>query len=184
MIPFDAAHKTVHYPKDRKFRIWIRPSILALLIVLCFIPLVLAWVQSAVYGLPYIAPTTASVQGAASGPHGFPAWVRWSHFFNLFFLFMLVRSGLSILVDHPRLYLNDHCTPGMEWIRFTPLRVPKDRVWTAKNDARYISPMVALPGYRHTVGVARSWHFITVYGFVLTGLFFVCGLLTSDHGCG
>jgi sulfoxide reductase catalytic subunit YedY len=62
---------------------------------------------------------------------------------------MLIRSGLSILMDHPRLYLNDHCTPGTEWIRFTPLTVPKDRLWTARDDARYISPAVALPGYRH-----------------------------------
>ena len=38
-----------------------------------------------------------------------------------------------------------------------------------------------LPGYRHTVGVARSWHFITVYGFVLTGVFFVIGLFTTDQ---
>ncbi len=181
MIPFDAAHRAVHYPGDRRFRVWIRPSILALLIALCLIPLVLAWIQNAVYGLPYIGPTTAAVEGTASGPHGFPAWIRWSHFFNLFFLFTLVRSGLSILMDHPRLYLNDHCTPGTEWIRFTPLRVPKDRVWTAKDDARYISPLVALPGYRHTIGVARSWHFLNVYGFVLVGVFFVCGLLTSDQ---
>ena len=181
MISFDAAHRAVHYPKDRRFRIWIRPSVLAILIVLCLIPLVWAWIQGAVYGLPYIAPNTASAQGLASGPHGFPAWIRWSHFFNMLFLFMLIRSGLSILVDHPRLYFNDDCTPGSEWIRFTPLRVPKDRVWTAKDDARYISPVVALPGYRHTVGVARCWHFINVYGFVLTGIFFVCGLLTSDQ---
>ena len=42
-------------------------------------------------------------------------------------------------------------------------------------------PDVSTPGYRHTVGVARSWHFITVYGFVLTGVFFVIGLLTSTQ---
>ena len=94
---------------------------------------------------------------------------------------MLVRSGLSILMEHPRLYLNDNCTPGTEWIRFTPLRVPVDRIWTAKDDGRYISPMVATPGYRHTVGVARSWHFINVYGFVLTGVFFVIGLFTTEQ---
>jgi hypothetical protein len=29
MIAFDAEHKSVHYPEDRRFRIWIRPSILA-----------------------------------------------------------------------------------------------------------------------------------------------------------
>ena len=56
-----------------------------------------------------------------------------------------------------------------------------DRIWTAKDDGRYISPMVATPGYRHTVGVARSWHFINVYGFVLTGVFFVIGLFTTEQ---
>lgn len=29
MISFDAAHKAVHYPPDRRFRIWIRPSFVA-----------------------------------------------------------------------------------------------------------------------------------------------------------
>jgi len=181
MILFDKAHQAVHYPDDRRFRIWIRPSVLLLLLALVLVPIALAWVQHAAFGLPHLAPSPASELGTPSGPHGFPFWIRWSHFFNLFFLFMLIRSGLSILMDHPRLYLNDHSTPGTEWIRFTPLTVPKDRVWTAKEDARYISPMVATPGYRHTVGIARSWHFITVYGFVLTGIFFVAGLLTSDQ---
>ena len=127
MIPFDDAHRAVHYPKDRRFRIWIRPSILILLIVLASCPFVLAWVQHAILW-PAVHRALACIsEGAPSGPHGFPVWIRWSHFFNLIFLFMLIRSGLSILMDHPRLYLNDHCTPGTEWIRFTPLRVPKDR---------------------------------------------------------
>lgn len=181
MIGFDAAHRAVHYPDDRRFRIWISTSALAVIAVLLLIPLVLAWIQVALFGLPHITPTPAAVEGTLTGPHGFPFWVRWCHYFNLFFLFMLIRSGLSILMDHPRLYFNDHCTPGTEWLRFTPFRVPTDRLWTAKDDARYISPMLALPGYRHTVGVARSWHFINVYGFVLTGVLFVCGLLTSDQ---
>ena len=56
-----------------------------------------------------------------AGPHGFPVWVRYCHFFNFLFVMMLIRSGLSILMDHPRLYFNDGCTPGSEWIRFTPL---------------------------------------------------------------
>jgi sulfoxide reductase catalytic subunit YedY len=181
MIAFDAAHKAVHYPPDRRFRIWISTRAFALILILILGPLVLAWLQHVLFGLPYIAPSSASAEGTPSGPHGFPFWIRWSHFSNLFFLFMLIRSGLSILMDHPRLYWNDHCTPGTEWMRFTPLEVPKDRVWTAKDDARYLSPLVSTPGYRHTVGMARSWHFITVYGFVLTGVFFVIGLLTSTQ---
>ena len=68
----------------------------------------------------------SSTRPSAAGPHGFPLWVRYAHFFNFLFLTMLVRSGLSILMDHPRLYLNNDCTPGTEWIRFTPLKVPTD----------------------------------------------------------
>ena len=181
MIRFDDAHRSVFYPEDRRFRVWMSRRALMVLIFLVLMPLSAAWIQHAALGLPHLAPTPASVSGAPAGPHGFPFWIRWSHFFNLFFIFMLMRSGLSILMDHPRLYWNDHCTPGTEWIRFTPLRVPKDRIWTAKDDARYLSPLVSTPGYRHTIGVARSWHFISVYGFVLTGIFFVGGLLTSEQ---
>lgn len=37
--------------------------------------------------------------------------------------------------------------PPVDWMRFTPLKVPSDRVWTAKDDAGYISPWLALPRY-------------------------------------
>ncbi len=181
MIPFDAAHKAVHYPPDRRFRVWLKPSFVFTAICVALIPLGLAWEQAAIYGLPYLAPVTEFNAATFTGVHGFPWWLRWAHFFNFVFLMMLVRSGLSILVDHPRLYFNNGCTPGTEWIRFTPLKVPKDRVWTAKDDARYISPLVALPGYRHTVGVARSWHFIDVYGFIITGLILIPLLFVSGQ---
>jgi DMSO/TMAO reductase YedYZ molybdopterin-dependent catalytic subunit/thiosulfate reductase cytochrome b subunit len=94
---------------------------------------------------------------------------------------MLIRSGLSILVDHPRLYFNNDCTPGSEWIKFTPLVVPRDRVWTAKDDSRYISPLVATPGYRHAIGIARAWHFINVHGFIFTGVVFAILLFASEQ---
>jgi len=178
MINFDAAHKAVHYPPDRRFRVWLKPSVVGTVLVLVGLPVLIAWGQAAVFGLPYIQPVLPYSQSAATGPHGFPVWVRYCHFFNFLFLTMLIRSGLSILMDHPRLYFNNHCTPGTEWIRLSPLPVPTDRIWTAKDDARYISPVAALPGYRHTIGVARSWHFLNVYGFIITGLIFV-GLLFS-----
>ena len=143
------------------------------------LPCFLAWGEAAIFGLPQI-PAPA-LNTATISPHGFPLWVRYAHFFNFLFLTMLIRSGLSILMEHPRLYLNNDCTPGTEWIRFTPLTVPKDRVWTANDDERYISPLFALPGYRHSVGSARSWHFIDVYGFIITGLVFVTLLFATEQ---
>ena len=53
----------------------------------------------------------------------------------LLFLVLLIRSGRQILMEHPRLSWSVHCTPGTEWIRFTPVEVPTDRLYTAKDDA-------------------------------------------------
>jgi hypothetical protein len=39
-------------------------------------------------------------------------------------LMLLIRSSLSISMDHPRLYFNDDCTSGSDWVQFTPLEVP------------------------------------------------------------
>jgi len=181
VISFDAAHKAVHYPADRRFRVRLKPSVLGAVLVFVGLPVLTAWVQAAVFGLPYIQPVLPYSQSSATGPHGFPVWVRYCHFFNFLFLTMLIRSGLSILMDHPRLYFNNDCTPGTEWIRLSPLSVPTDRMWTAKDDARYISPAVALPGYRHTIGVARAWHFLNIYGFIITGLIFVSLLFSTTQ---
>src|SRR6185312_478399 len=181
MISFDAAHAAVHYPSDRRFRIWVRPSILAGIAIAVLAVFLVAWIEFAVAGLPQVPPVPQIASDSPGAPHGFPLWVRYCHFFNFFFVMMLIRSGLSILADHPRLYFNDGCTPGSEWIRFTPIKVPKGRLWTAKDDSRYISPLFGLPGYRHTVGVARSWHFIDVYGFIITGLIFIPLLFVSGQ---
>ena len=181
MIAFDAIHAAVHFPPDRRFRIWIRPSIVRAVIILLLLPVAAAWIEYGLAGLPNIPPIPQVQPGNFSGPHGFPLWARYCHFFNFLFVTMLIRSGLSILMDHPRLYFNDDCTPGSEWIRLTPIQVPTDRIWTAKDDARYISPVVATPGYRHTVGIARAWHFINVHGFIATGIIFVILLFTTEQ---
>jgi len=181
MISFDAEHGAVHYPPDRRFRVWIRPSIVIGTCAVVMFLIAAAWVEMAVAGLPHIPPVPQVYPNNFAGPHGFPLWVRYCHFFNFLFVMMLIRSGLSILVDHPRLYFNDDCTPGSEWIRLTPLKVPRDRIWTAKDDARYISPLVGTPGYRHTIGVARVWHFINVHGFIITGILFVIMLFDTEQ---
>lgn len=181
MVSFDSAHRAVHYPADRRFRVWVRPSILVGTIAFIVAVVVAAWVEVAIAGLPPVPLVPQIYPDNFSGPHGFPVWVRYCHFFNFLFVMMLIRSGFSILMDHPRLYFNDGCTPGTEWIRFTPLKVPRDRLWTAKDDARYISPIVGTPGYRHTIGVARIWHFIDVHGFIITGIFFIIMLFDTQQ---
>ena len=181
MISFDSVHKAVHYPPDRRFRIWIRPSILVGVAIAILTVIAAAWIEVAIAGVPQVPPVPQIDPNNLTSPHGFPVWVRYCHFFNFFFVALLIRSGLSILMDHPRLYFNDGCTPGSEWVRFTPLQVPRDRIWTAKDDARYISPLVGTPGYRHTIGVGRIWHFINVHGFIITGFIFVAMLFATEQ---
>jgi methionine sulfoxide reductase catalytic subunit len=111
-------------------------------------------------------------------PAGMPAFVRWTHLLTFFFLVIIVRSGLQVLADHPRLYTKVHCTPGHEWLRFRG-PVPRDRVWTAKEDTITLSPLVGLPGGRHTIGVARHWHFSFDILFIATGIVYMVFLFST-----
>jgi DMSO/TMAO reductase YedYZ molybdopterin-dependent catalytic subunit/thiosulfate reductase cytochrome b subunit len=179
MRPLSEAHRAVHYPPDRRFQIWIRSKEALVIVVVILLPFIIAWGQFLFFGLPSVSASLP--RALPSEPHGFPAWIRLTHFVNFFFLMLLARSGLSILMDHPRLYWNRNCTPKTDWIRFTSLEVPRDRVWTAKDDARYISPLLALPGYRHTIGMARSWHFLSICVFLLNGFIFVLLLFCTNQ---
>ena len=98
MIPFDAAHAAVHHPPDRRFRIWVRPSFLITAAGLMLLPVLAAWIELFLVGLPHIPAVPQVYPNNFAGPHGFPLWVRYCHFFNFLFVMMLIRSGLSILV--------------------------------------------------------------------------------------
>jgi len=114
-------------------------------------------------------------------PHvapGMPWWVIVTHLLNFFLMVVIVRAGVQILADHPRLYARIDCTPGSELVRFRG-PVPRDRVWTAKDDAITLSPLVGLPGGRHTIGVARHWHFLFDILFVANGIAYVALLFSA-----
>ncbi|MGH7138505.1 MAG: molybdopterin-dependent oxidoreductase, partial [Pirellulales bacterium] len=147
-------------------------------------PLVLAFVaayaQWTVDGLPDVPAANATTARVTASP-GFSAGLRITHYVNLLFMILLVRSGLQILMDHTRLDWNVHCTPGSEWLRFTPVDVPKDQVWTAKQDSRYLTPWIGLPGYRHTIGMARHWHFASALFWVANGAVYVALLFVDGH---
>jgi DMSO/TMAO reductase YedYZ molybdopterin-dependent catalytic subunit/thiosulfate reductase cytochrome b subunit len=132
--------------------------------------------------LPAVQHFIARYPGQDSIPvqyFGFPAWLRWQHFLNLFLLLFIIRAGLQILADHPRLYWNPHCTPGTEWFRFQH-DVPRDRIWTAKDDSVTLPGWLGLPGIRHSIGLARWWHFSCDLLWVLNGLVFYL-MLFSTH---
>ena len=111
---------------------------------------------------------------------GFPLWLRVQHFLNLFFMMFIIRAGIQILADHPRLYLRRDSTPGSDWFRFQE-DVPMDRVWTSKDDSVTIPKWLGIPGIRHSVGLARWWHFSFDLLWVINGVIFYVLLFTTDQ---
>jgi sulfoxide reductase catalytic subunit YedY len=159
----------------------IRLKTLLLLVSPLLLSVAAAYIEWGTMGLPPVPFSPPLTAETAIKPYGFPAWLRITHYINFLFLILLIRSGLQILMDHPRLYGNIHCSPGTEWLRLTPVEVPKDRVWTSKDDSRHLSPWIGLPGYRHTVGMARHWHFLSVLVWVGNGLVFVVMLFGTGQ---
>jgi methionine sulfoxide reductase catalytic subunit len=119
---------------------------------------------------------------------GQPAWLRWQHLFNIVFMMFIIRAGLQILADHPRLYLNSGSTPGTAWFRMRG-PIPPDRlaateankVWTAKDDAVSLPKWLGIPGFRHSIGLARWWHFSFDLLWLLNGAVFYVLLFTTGQ---
>ncbi|MGH2630802.1 MAG: cytochrome b/b6 domain-containing protein, partial [Actinomycetota bacterium] len=111
---------------------------------------------------------------------GFPIWVGAQHFLNLFLMIFIIRSGLQILSDHPRLYWTRHSTPGRDWFRVQK-PVPTDPLWTAKQDSISLPGQVGLPGLRHSIGLARWWHLGIDVLWLLNGLVFFVLLFVTPH---
>jgi len=119
-------------------------------------------------------------QAAPSVDSGFPWWLRLQHFLNMLFMMFIIRAGIQILADHPRLYWKRDCTPGTDWFRFQR-PVPTGRVWTAKDDAVTLPKWLGIPGLRHTIGLARWWHFSVNLLWTLNGIAFYVLLFSTDQ---
>jgi thiosulfate reductase cytochrome b subunit len=109
-----------------------------------------------------------------------PAWLRAQHFLNFFFLTFIVRAGLQILADHPRLYWTRHSTPGKEWLRMQK-EVPDTPLWTAKQDSLSLPKHLGLPGLRHSIGLARWWHLGVDTLWLANGLVFYVLLFATGE---
>ena len=98
----------------------------------------------------------------------------------MFFMLFIMRAGLQILADHPRLYWGRDCTPGTDWFRFQ-VPVPKGRVWTAKDDSVTLPTWLGIPGLRHTLGLSRWWHFSVNLLWLINGVAFYALLFSTDQ---
>jgi methionine sulfoxide reductase catalytic subunit len=158
-------------PKIRIGRRWINVlSALPLGFVLAVIGVAVAQglrelpaVQDFLVRYPGVPPSALTVKA------GFPAWLRMQHFLNVLFMAFIIRAGVQVLADHPRLYWKRDCTPGTEWFRFQKA-VPTGRIWTAKDDSVTIPGWLGIPGIRHSIGLARWWHFSFGLLWIINGV--------------
>jgi len=169
----------VRVGRDRWFNLlWLLPIGFVLLIVAVAAAKGLRgteWAQR------FIARYPGTVEPAGAEQHaGFPVWAGLQHFFNLFFMIFIIRSGVQILSDHPRLYWTRHSTPGKDWFRIQK-PVPADPLWTAKQDSISLPGQVGLPGIRHSIGLARWWHLGTDTLWLANGAVFYVLLFTTSH---
>jgi thiosulfate reductase cytochrome b subunit len=133
--------------------------------------------------MPVVQRFIARYPGTIVAPRthpGLPWWVEAQHFLNLFFMIFIIRAGVQILADHPRLYWTRHSTPGREWFRFQK-PVPPDPLWTAKQDSVGLPRHVGLPGLRHSIGLARWWHLGTDVLWLANGLVFYVLLFSTGQ---
>lgn len=104
------------------------------------------------------------------------------HLINLFCLIILIRSGIQILYDHPKLYWTDHTSDENWWIRFGKKKQPKDKLWTARDEAE--SPpkrALALPGAQDFLGGGRHWHFVAAILWTITGAIYMGYMLITGE---
>jgi len=107
-----------------------------------------------------------------------PIWLRVTHLFNFFFIILMIRSGIQILAEHPKLYWNDDSMPGTEWLKFGKQKIPEGKLWTSKDEA--IKPTsLALPGGYRNLGPGRRWHFLIALSWMLNGFVYVILLFVT-----
>lgn len=109
-----------------------------------------------------------------------PIFIVILHLINLFCLILLIRSGIQILFDHPKLYWTDDTTGGNHWLRFGKKVMPKDKLWTSLDEAEDPGRL-ALPGGTHNLGAARHWHFATAIIWVSTGIIYMSYLFMTGQ---
>lgn len=78
--------------ETRRFRklIWIIPAAIAALAVVVVLAKLL---RASTFGADFLAAFPGSYELPAGAPEGFPAWLNWQHFFNMFFMVLIIQSG-------------------------------------------------------------------------------------------
>lgn len=109
-----------------------------------------------------------------------PTLIIIAHGINLFCLLILIRSGIQILFDHPKLYWTDNTKADNHWLRFGKKIMPKNELWTSLDESED-PPKFALPGGNHNLGSGRHWHFSAAIIWTATGMVYMWYLFSTGN---
>ncbi|GAA5206399.1 cytochrome b/b6 domain-containing protein [Microbacterium kyungheense] len=57
------------------------------------------WLLSTSWGVDFIAAFPGEYHLPEGAPVGFPAWLGWQHFFNVFLMVLIIRTGLTVRTE-------------------------------------------------------------------------------------
>lgn len=81
---------------------WVGGTIVGLLSVVAVAAIVVLgvrWFLGTGTGAGFVEAYAGAAPMPENAPVGFPAWLAWSHFFNLFLMVLIIRSGLQIRAE-------------------------------------------------------------------------------------
>lgn len=70
-----------------------------LLVAAALAVLFVRWLLSTPWGVDFLAAYPGEYHLPEGAPVGFPAWLGWQHFFNVFLMVLIIRSGLRVRTE-------------------------------------------------------------------------------------
>jgi thiosulfate reductase cytochrome b subunit len=94
-----AANETGHSLSRRPA--WVKPAVIVfgLLVVAAAVVLGVRWLRTLESVQQFIAAYDGHSSQPESAPDGIPAWMGWQHFLNMFFIVLIIRTGLQVRTE-------------------------------------------------------------------------------------
>jgi thiosulfate reductase cytochrome b subunit len=80
---------------------WVKPAaiVAGLLVVAAAVVLGARWLRALEGVQQFITTYDGHASQPASAPEGIPAWMGWQHFLNMFFIVLIIRTGLQVRTE-------------------------------------------------------------------------------------
>ncbi|MGD6979024.1 cytochrome b/b6 domain-containing protein [Citricoccus sp. CH26A] len=137
-------------------RPWVRPALIigALVVVALAVVLGARWLRTLEGVQEFIATYDGHASQPEAAPVGMPWWLGWQHFFNMFLIVLIIRTGLQVRTERK--------PPGY---------------WTARMDS-FFSPAGNIP---KKVSLTQWLHQCLDVLWVLNGIIFIVLLFVTGH---